>query len=99
VIVVKVELHSAITGKATPLGTMVIANLGTGTKDVGNYEAGLITKDGRKGRRAQVHGHRRLALSIWVLVAKCIRALYDQAPELDPDAKEGELDFIAGRVS
>lgn len=97
-ILVKLELHSAITGKVTPLGTMVIANDGTGSRESGNYIAGLVSKDGRRGRQAKIAGHRRLSLSIWVLVAKALRALYHQAPELDSEAKD-EVDFLPGRVS
>lgn len=96
-ILVKLELHSAITGKVTSLG-MMIANDGTGSRESGNYVAGLVSKGGRRGRQATIAGHRRLSSSIWVLVAKALQALYHQAPELDAEAKD-EVEFIPGRVS
>lgn len=43
-IVVRVELHSAITNKVTDLGTVVIDNLGTGTKARGDYRARAYRK-------------------------------------------------------
>lgn len=50
-IVIKIELHSAITGKVTPLGKMHIANAGT-SKDpnVGHYLGGVF----RKGSETQI---------------------------------------------
>lgn len=81
-IVVKVELHSAITGRVTELGCMVISNDGAGTRSHGNYDVRL----GRKGasiarildapqRRGRVDGHARNALSVWALVAKALTSL------------------------
>lgn len=82
-IVVKVELHSARTGDVTELGKMIIANDGTqGNGSVGDYDV----KVGRKGqtdiqlwqkpqRVGKVLGHRRLALSIWTLVAKALHTV------------------------
>jgi hypothetical protein len=75
-IVVTVELHSAITGRVSRLGGMVIANDGTGSKSRGNYDAQLVSRNGAKGRAARVEGHAREALSVWVLVGKAIAALY-----------------------
>ena len=51
-IVVKVELHSAVTGQVSVIGSMVIANDGSGTSDIGNYEGAIKTEYGtRKFRR------------------------------------------------
>lgn len=45
-IVVRMELHSAVTGQVTELGQLVIANTGTGTRTKGNYEV----RQSRKGK-------------------------------------------------
>lgn len=82
-IVVKVELHSYNTGKVTELGRMHISSDGgLASDEVGNYDVKL----GRKGqddeaiyqkpqRTGRVEGHRRLALSVWVLVAKALASV------------------------
>jgi hypothetical protein len=44
-IVVKIELHSAITREVTQLGQMVIANTGKGTRSRGNYTVKQARKD------------------------------------------------------
>lgn len=79
-IVVKVELHSAITGRVTELARMIIHNVG-GSHTLGNYEVCV----GRKGqhnsaildkpqRAGVVDKHPRLAQSVWCLVAKALHA-------------------------
>lgn len=74
-IVVKVELHSTITGRVTPLAAMIIANDGTGSKTLGNYIASRLRKGTvTPATKGQVKGHPRLAQSVWVLVAKAIAA-------------------------
>jgi hypothetical protein len=82
VIVIKVELHSAITGVVSELGRMIIDNDGTAQSYTkGNYNVRV----GRKGqdnralltnpwRRGRVENHSRLALSVWCLVAKALHA-------------------------
>lgn len=85
-IVVKIELHSAITKKITTLGTMIIDNIG-GTnerrnyrvrvgnkKDVGNLSA-IQTKPLRTG---EVSNYPSLAYNVWRLVS---RALLSAFPE------------------
>jgi hypothetical protein len=83
VIVVRVELHSAVTGKVTPLYTGIVANDGTGTAEVGNYDAAF----GRKGqtdlrrvwasarRRSCVKGHRRRSSHVLNLVAQALNRM------------------------
>lgn len=89
-IVIKVELHSAITKQITHLGSMVIANDGTGDTKYGNYWVSLISKTFQKGRVTQVFKHNRAGLSVWVLIAKAIKALYNGAPELTVEEPKGE---------
>jgi len=80
-IVVRVELHSAITGETTELSRVVIDNIG-GTKTKGNYQC----RSYRKGsplhplgknvtRKAEVIGHPRLADPVLTLVKKALDAL------------------------
>lgn len=98
-ILVKVELHSAITEEVTHLGTMVIANDGTGDAVLRNYDVALITKDLKRGRSAKVLNHPSPRVSIWYLVSKAINALYKTAPdELNAAPTEGN-DWIPGKVS
>ncbi len=72
-LVVKVELHSAITCKVTELGRMTIANVG-GTDKIGDYEARVLKKPRFNvlTRSANVLGHRRKDLPVWVLIARAL---------------------------
>lgn len=75
-IVVKVELHSAVTGEVTEIGRTVIFNRGTGTKTHGDYEVNVM----RRGTKAEVlrvgriARHPRLSQPIWALVKKALLA-------------------------
>jgi len=82
-LVLKLELHSAVTGEIIHLGQMIIANDGTGDRNTGNYDVKL----GKKGntdlkatyvkpmRSGKVEGHKRLAENVWSLVGKALRAV------------------------
>lgn len=84
-IVVKVELHSAITGEVTELGRTIIANTG-GTHDRGDYTA----KVGRKGctdnrtlwekplREGKVTDYPRLSYNVWRLVIRGLKAAFPE---------------------
>ena len=81
-IVIKVELWSAVTGKRSELARMTIDNIG-GTRDRGDYrtrtyrgrsEAALhraMLTDGVQ-REGKVLGHARLREHVWNLVAKAL---------------------------
>jgi len=82
-IVVKVELHSAITGNVTELARMTVATDGTGDVKTGNYNVyrarkgqktnvDLLSKPFRAGR---VECHARLNEHVWNLVRKAIEAV------------------------
>ena len=85
-IVVTVELHSAITGEKTVLGKTIIHNVG-GTETSGDYEVcvgcktdiddlrKVFTKPLRKG---QVIGHPRLSANVWTLVAKALSSAFPE---------------------
>lgn len=82
-LVVTVTLVPGGYGPPEELGRMIIANDGTGDQITGNY----VVRLGRKGqtdnrkiyakpqRQGEVKGHRRLALSVWNLVGKCLHAI------------------------
>lgn len=75
---ITVDLVSAIhPSRSRRLGVMHIINDGTGSKTRCDYMASLVDKRGRAYRTAKVHGHPRLAVSMWQLVAKALRGLVD----------------------
>lgn len=76
-IVVKIELHSALTGKVTQLGQMHIANDGSGTEDVGNYVGTVFRKPDFKQvtRTAGIAGHRRRQLTVWHLIGRMLKQM------------------------
>jgi hypothetical protein len=81
-IIVSVQLVSAIDGRVEELARMEICNMGTGTSQLGNYSAetlrGRSTEQlNRRTRQriAYVNGHPRQREHIWNLVAKALKAL------------------------
>lgn len=84
-IIVRVELHSAIDGQKTELARMMIDNIG-GTEKVADYRCrtyrGRSAEDLDRAmfiesvtREAKVEGHRRLDLHVWHLVGKALQAM------------------------
>lgn len=78
-LVVRVELHSAITGKITEIGRMIIANDATGTRTRGNYQTrvfkGRSTSQLDMGvvqRRGGVFNWPRQARHVWNLVSAAL---------------------------
>ncbi|MBD59042.1 MAG: hypothetical protein CL808_02825 [Citromicrobium sp.] len=85
-LVVRVELWSAIDGSKQELARMVIDNTG-GSEQLGNYRARTLR--GRSAsaldramspplavtREGSVHGHPRLREHVWNLVAKALRSM------------------------
>lgn len=81
-IIVRVELWSAVTGKTTELARMHIANTGAGTPARGNYEG--TTFRGRTAaalakllvsREGGVENYPRQQLHVWNLVARMLSAM------------------------
>jgi hypothetical protein len=92
VIVVKIELHSAITGGVTEIGRMLIGNVG-GTVDQGEYDVKVLRRrdtpvscdpafddwdDASVTREGTVKRYPRLSHNVWRLV---VRALLSAFPE------------------
>lgn len=69
-------LVSARTGKRSALGSIGIANDGTGTDTVGNYRVEFFDKSipPRKIKTVAVNGHRRKDESVFRLLAKALKA-------------------------
>jgi hypothetical protein len=95
-IVVKVELHSAITGQKSELARMVIDNIG-GTAQLGDYNVrtmrgrdeealersmwGVLKGQAKPTRESKVLGHPRLREHVWHLVGKALHALEYGGPK------------------
>ncbi|QIW87203.1 putative transcription factor [Agrobacterium phage OLIVR2] len=77
-IVIRIELHSAVTQKVTELGRMHIANDGSSLDPtIGHYDGKVLRKPDfvRETRTAHVHGHKRQALTIWHLLGKMLKEM------------------------
>lgn len=84
-LVIRVELHSAITGEVSEIGRAVIDNIG-GTHESGDYRCRTLRGRSRDAldaawrnksitREGKVLGHARLSLHVWHLVAKALAAM------------------------
>lgn len=86
-IVVKVELWSAVTGEQMEIARMVIDNIG-GTVSSGDYRARTLKGRSREAlvralnnipmrvqREGRVSGHARLREHVWNLVAKALKSM------------------------
>jgi hypothetical protein len=102
-IIVRVELHSAITRTVTEIARMRITNIG-GTRSVGHYSAetlrGRSSKQlaqGVRQRAGAVRDYPRLKIHVWHLVARALIAMkYAGAAELEEPTDL--LDVINGAV-
>ena len=93
-IVVKVELWPyGYSEYKRELGRMSIANDGTGTRTVGQYDSRLYGNGGRSMGQTRVTSWPRLQKHVWDLVLVCLRQLREgkddgpedtQTPEYDP---------------
>jgi len=90
-LIVRVELHSAITGERTEIARMEVDNLGTGTPVRGDYR--VRTLRGRSSRaldarhvqrEGRVFGHARQAVHVWWLIAKALSAVGYSVPASTP---------------
>lgn len=79
-IVVRVELWSAITGKKSELARMHICNVG-GSETRGDYEATVMRgrdaetlAKGTVQRRGAIRNYPRLSLHVWNLVSRALLA-------------------------
>lgn len=74
-IVVKLELHSALTGQVREIGRAHIFNDGTGTRGTGNYGVRVLRKGTQRVQReGRVEKHPRLSAPVWSLLRKALEA-------------------------
>jgi hypothetical protein len=74
VIVVRVELHSGVTGEVTELGRCEIVNDETGTIERGHYDVVVTSGDTPRTRRGRVEGYARKTRPVWALVRLALLA-------------------------
>lgn len=82
-IIVRVELHSAVTGKTTELARMEIRNSGySNDPNIGDYSVRTLrgrSKEDLDRRTPQRSGHvydyPRLAVHVWNLVARALKEM------------------------
>lgn len=97
-IVVKIELHSAIhPSRSKEIGRMVISNDGTGTDELGSYNVELMrrgTKD-KVLRQGLIQNYPRHAYTVWELVRRALQVTLGKHPvhpgtaeEFDEQVKE-----------
>ncbi len=84
-ILVKIELHSAITGKITQLGQMQICNTGHATKENpkrGDYEISLFRKGSttKVQRQGLVRDYPRQSYTVWELVRRALECTLGKWP-------------------
>ena len=77
-IVVKIELHSAITGKVAEIGRAHISNIG-GTFKRGHYEATVFKRGSTlELRRGTVLDYPRLSYNVWRLIIRSLLACFPE---------------------
>jgi hypothetical protein len=74
-LVIKIELHSAVTGRITTIATGTIANTGTGTRTSGDYRIELRDAAGRKWKSGSIAGFPRKRLLAWDLLYRALEEL------------------------
>jgi hypothetical protein len=93
-IVVKIELHSAITRKITEIGRMYIANDGAGTPTRGDYRVAVCRRNSdevpaelldyprprmpKAARFGVVRDYPRLSYNVWRLIARATLAAFPE---------------------
>ena len=67
-LIVKIELHSAVTGRVTTVATGKIVNTGTGSPTQGNYRIELRDAAGREWKSTSLEDFPRQRLLAWDLL-------------------------------
>jgi hypothetical protein len=63
-------------GEGKSLGTLEIANDGTGDLCTGNYRIRLKDKRGRVRRRGKIEGFKRLEKGVWELALRALEEIF-----------------------
>lgn len=74
-LVVKIELHSAVTGRVTTIATGTICNTSTGSPTQGNYRIELRDAAGRKWKSGHIEEFPRKRLLAWDLLYRALEKL------------------------
>jgi hypothetical protein len=74
-LVIRIELHSAVTGLVTSIATGKIVNTGTGSSTQGNYRIELRDAAGRVWKRGHIEGFPRKRLLAWDLFYRALEKL------------------------
>lgn len=87
-LVVKIELWAATTGKVSELGRMYIANDGTqGAGNKGNYDVKVCRKGSfeadswggiKATRTGKVKGYPRLSYNVWRLITRALKVAFPE---------------------
>ncbi len=87
-IVVKVELWSAITGVHHEIGRTYISNDGVGSDTIGNYDVAVCRRGsnatGNPARTGKVLGYPRRAYNIWRLVSRALLSAFPEEQTVKP---------------
>ena len=75
ILIVKIELHSAVTGEVTTIATGKIVNTGTGSPSQGNYRIELRDAAGRMWKTGHIEGFPRKRLLAWDLLCRALEKL------------------------
>jgi hypothetical protein len=85
-IVIKIELHSAITHRITDIGRMYIWNKG-GDGDRGDYDVRVMNKHTLEGdprkerdvcRKGEVLDYPRLSYNVWRLITRALKSAFPE---------------------
>ena len=74
-LIVRIELHSAVTGQVTTIATGEIVNTGTGSPTQGNYRIELRDAAGRHWKKGHIEGFPRKRLLAWDLLYRALEKL------------------------
>ena len=74
-LIVKIELHSAVTGQVTTIATGKIVNTGTGSLTQGNYRIELRDAAGRQRKSGHIEGFPRKRLLAWDLLYRALEKI------------------------
>lgn len=101
-LVLKLELHSAISHEVTEIGRMYICNDGTGKQDAGNYVAAVCKRGTdampqeaycnpnvrapKAARSGEVRDYPRISYNVWRLVARSVLACFPEERPTTPYA-------------
>lgn len=75
-IIVRIELYSAVTHRKTEIGKLYIVNDGSGSRRRRNYMVTVMRRRSscRVTRRGFVKNHSSISVSVWTLVRKALQA-------------------------